>query len=150
MPSRDSAILALALGALRFSCAPLSPEEQLPLKPQLGPGKISFEPLPHPTQGPALEEKDTIMDAPRPVVPALGIRVPLSTASTCHSRAVSRAVCFSLSTSPGSLIHAEDGGDGTHEAHQPRREAAGPQDTSGQPVHSICQVSQVAEQSQSL
>lgn len=70
MPSRDSAILALALGVLRFSCAPLSPEEQLPLKPQLGPGKISFEPLPHPTQGPALEEKDTIMDAP----PASGSR----------------------------------------------------------------------------
>lgn len=88
------------------------------------------------------------MDAPLASGSHSGNLSPLlspTVSSTCHSRASSRAVCLGCAASPGSLIHAEEGGDGTHETHQPRREAAGPQDTWGQPVHSIGQVSQVAE-----
>lgn len=51
---------------------------------------------------------------------------------------------------PGCLEHAEEGGDGAQEAHQPRREAACPQETRGQPVHGVGQVGQVAQESHEL
>lgn len=56
----------------------------------------------------------------------------------------------SRATGPDCLVHAEEGGDGAQEAHQPRGEAAGPQDARGQPVHGVGQVGQVAQESQHL